>query len=1187
MDPRNFFGGGGDHQQQQQQQQYQHGDLPPELLQWHQQQQNPHFPQQQPMQSYATFPSIFQQQQQQQQQQEPFMQQDSASPTSLTQVESSSTSSPSASNAGPPKKASQAGPVRSKTKSEKASKDTTADAAGSGGGASGGDESSKAGSSKAGAGGASGKSAPSRCNGQQPCHNCINRGREDDCVYTPKPNQSQEEANLEQHLKRLFNLSQMPSQLLEAQREQGAQQFSSASPSQQPQQQHQQQAPPAMPLAGSPLSPIPMVPQSPSGSSHSWDPMAAFYAANLGQSPFSTGSSAVPQQHGVMSPTMGGPMSPWSMDLSGSAATPVTAPPHAVPGSFAGTLAGGGGVAGGDHLYRFLPVFLPPDPESPFILSLQAILPLLSHGEAHEDAENAQVSSSSSASVGADRKQQLLQVAAFYERRASEAIEAVLERAEGHLANGKTDSVTSQGSTLGVIQALAVLCVYHYGSGRALKARLKADQALGLCMAKGLHRLKRPESGDFSSSSSSSSIPATKSSFVAPDNDPFGHQSLFMDMPDVVLYEMQKRVWWTCWSSSLWCAYNTAIVPTIRADDPRVRTEVPATSDSGAWAANVKSLQLLLLIQERVLALSNGKELDEGGSGNGNGSSNGGGQHTRDESKSSTYAPSSNGGDAATPTNSSSTAEPAFHSLPSNATRQDILDSMMDIDRNLQAQIAAIESDESAFKQLCEEPEAIASSVVGRGDYKGGDDSPEALSRRLEKQLVAYLRRSAAIQVYTSSLTLHLGQAFQGATLFERKLCFLNTIGENDSSAACQVPMPDSFSAAFSSAQGGGEEEAAKSAVATAVSNAAQANVATASTQDLFARGPFLPRESLDRCVHASKRLLEIARHRRGPTTPSKEGEVKREDGTASGGDADAAKAAAAAGLSEPNPFNACSFVLISFTLLMQALAVSSGSQDATGGGEEEVGKGDQDYAGSDMDEGEGQGGSFAYTADAAGNEAGPDSDFDMDEFLSSTNNEDGPPSISAADDNDFASSGRRPSNQGRSHSSADVDAFSRGLLQSAQGAAALGGGGGSAVASGSGTPLQGSTQPQQTRRSLRSLLPTLCRRAGRFHLLLSSSTSSSSREATRDLVARIRGALYAPRAQSLLEDGRAHGRRSELVLGDEQDAIDAVRPPSLRLDGQRILGFHIDQFVYSQYNTVIVRHLTLLRVCFGACELE
>lgn len=895
---------------------------------------------------------------------------------------------------------------------------------------------------------------------------------------------------MEQHLKRLFNLSQMPSQvripgaipqLIEAQREQQhPQPFSPQSPSQ-----HSQPAPPPPPmgitspqtlsnLATGQPGPVPLIPPSPSGSNQSWDPMAAFYAANLAQSPFSSTPAAVSQQqqqHGVMSPTA--PISPWTMapqhsstGLDLSAMTAASAPPPPMAGSSSGLGNTNVGVGAGQdvhsilmgyykHLYRFLPVFLPPEyihimanrlsSDSPFILSLQAILPLLSLGEEQQGGGEPEASTSAgtqgfSFSSSQQRKEQLIQMSAFYERRASEAIEAVLERAEGHMANGKTDSVTSQGSTLGVIQALAVLCVYHYGSGRALKARLKADQALGLCMAKGLHRLKRPAeqgNGGSGSGESSASGAASKSSFVAPDNDPFGSQSLFMDMPETVLYEMQKRIWWTCWSSSLWCAYNTAIVPTIRADDPRVRTEVPATSDTQAWSANVKSLQLLLLIQERVLALSNGKDLDSGSSGSGSGhqepsggGGGGSGQHARDESKSSTYAGSSMGGDASTP----SAADAAFHSLPSNATRQDILDSMMDIDRNLQEQIRLIESDEDAFRKLCQEPEGIAAaSAVDQ------DDSPEALSRKLEKQLEAYLRRSAAIQVYTSSLTLHLGQAFQGATLFERKLCFLNTIGENDASAACQVPMPDSFTSIFgaqggSGAGGGGAGGSGQSNASDAGGDARAAaavaitNAPTATTQDLFARGPFLPRESLDRCVHASKRLLEIARHRGGGGSAR----VDAGDGSSSGG------------LSEPNPFNACSFVLISFTLLMQALAVSSGSQDLSASEGEE-----REASNDDEGQKDGGGGSNDFSFEVSGGADG-DGDFDMDDFLDGSGGGDdldeGPPSFSTE---------RRPSlsHQSRSHSSADVDAFSRGVLQSAQGAAALGGG--SAVASGSGTPLQ------------------------------------------------------------------------------------------------------------------------------------
>lgn len=45
------------------------------------------------------------------------------------------------------------------------------------------------------------------------------------------------------------------------------------------------------------------------------------------------------------------------------------------------------------------------------------------------------------------------------------------------------------------------------------------------------------------------------------------------------MLEVRKRIWWTLWSLVLWTAYNSGRIPTIRADDPRVRSELPHCSD--------------------------------------------------------------------------------------------------------------------------------------------------------------------------------------------------------------------------------------------------------------------------------------------------------------------------------------------------------------------------------------------------------------------------------------------------------------------------------------------------------------------------------------------------------------------------------------------------------------------------------
>lgn len=160
--------------------------------------------------------------------------------------------------------------------------------------------------------------------------------------------------------------------------------------------------------------------------------------------------------------------------------------------------------------------------------------------------------------------------------------------------------------------------------------------------------------------------------------------------------------------------------------------------------------------------------------------------------------------------------------------------------------------------------------------------------------------------------------------LFERKLCFLSSVGDTNNKQVCQVPMPDAYSNIFSSEQSASGLRSTEDWINdlfptfdgpmpdTRVSDwtyagdptlspmsqppkSAQSGVAQAP------KGPFDPRYSLDRCVYASKRLLELSR-------------------------GDALKV---------NPFPACSHVLIAFTLLMQALSLSNGLSDDDGAGDE------------------------------------------------------------------------------------------------------------------------------------------------------------------------------------------------------------------------------------------------------------
>lgn len=273
-----------------------------------------------------------------------------------------------------------------------------------------------------------------------------------------------------------------------------------------------------------------------------------------------------------------------------------------------------------------------------------------------------------------------------------------------------------------------------------------------------------------------------------------------------------------------------------------------------AWASSVRSLQALLLVQDRVLALSHLENNDAGEKQDPTSPISSTGLSLQSQLPFSGAPPFQS-----SPSTSGSNEVPSsFSSLPTVASKQEILSSMLQIDAALQEQIAAWEAGDGLSQVL-----------------KGARSKTSTLETA-EDDLMAYLHTSAAIQLYTSSLTLHIGQAFQGASLFERKLCFLSSVGETNDSAACQVPMPNAFL-----------DDVGAGATSTWFTDDSQQPVSMEPQQDLYARGPFLPRQSLQRCVHASKKLLEISRLSKGS-------------------------------VSSPNPFNACSFVLISFVCLMQ-----------------------------------------------------------------------------------------------------------------------------------------------------------------------------------------------------------------------------------------------------------------------------
>ncbi|KAN0064939.1 hypothetical protein ACQY0O_001996 [Thecaphora frezii] len=555
------------------------------------------------------------------------------------------------------------------------------------------------------------------------------------------------------------------------------------------------------------------------------------------------------------------------------------------------------------YLYRFIPVIPGPryidilssamQPDSSFILALQCVLPLLRNEE--QPIGSFHNMSGAGLNFGSEEKRQhLKERTTMMERKANEAIDALLERA---------DSDSSGEKYLELIQTLCVMVIYEYGTGRAIKSRLKADQALGLAMAQGLHKLKRP------SASRSGSERSAPSSFAS-TSSAGTHSLRNLGVDAGAIYEMRKRCWWVVWSLVLWSAYNTGRIPTIRADDPRVRSEVPAGSDPVAWSSNISSLQALLLVQDRVLALAQSGHAHEG--------ERPYRPSPRDVSRSPRTAISPDAASSAAqspfsfgrlmsarPESDSSGEEipTTFHTLPSNASRQEILDSMQEIDAFLQDQIRNLEKRDSRTAPLIHH-----------------SDKPDDLEH-VEEELEESLRTAAAVQLYTSSLTLHIGQAFQGASLFERKLCFLNSINDNSNpdgeGGVCCEPMPNAFydelvdvaaiepphgiPPGLSSQPHLAETSTPSSGSSPSWTSSNQARRDQPIQQDLYARGPFLPRVSLQRCIHASKKLLDIAKRSHGQSV-------------------------------NPNPFNCCSFVLISFVLLMQALAVHGGF----GGAEDE-----------------------------------------------------------------------------------------------------------------------------------------------------------------------------------------------------------------------------------------------------------
>ena len=309
-------------------------------------------------------------------------------------------------------------------------------------------------------------------------------------------------------------------------------------------------------------------------------------------------------------------------------------------------------------------------------------------------------------------------------------------------------------------------------------------------MSKGLHRL----SGTFSetrgmglstglgrmglSSSAANSSPSAGSSALPSSsslNFPFAHFA-----PQGV-HEMMKRTWWVTWSLLMWASYNTGRIPTIRADDARVTSELPDCADQQAWASNVLSLQALLLVQDRVLLLAQTEQQEIINEANAAAAQSGvAGDSTKMSplANKTTLAPPEklaelgrSFGLGAVPWQNASTAlstngatsdtalknelgtgntglPTTFSDYPQpTSSRAQVLQSMTAIDASLKEQISHIEKNPPPR-------------------WKGQTAATEMQQLEgIEEEMIAYLHLSTAIQLYTAWLTLHLSSAFQGASV--------------------------------------------------------------------------------------------------------------------------------------------------------------------------------------------------------------------------------------------------------------------------------------------------------------------------------------------------------------------------------------------------------------------------------------
>lgn len=348
----------------------------------------------------------------------------------------------------------------------------------------------------------------SKCDGDKPCKACVVRGKPDECFYTvsrrggkPKKKHPEAEQQVQNHLKSLLSMTNLPhtiripgavSHLQPFQQEAVA---GAAQQQQQPAgagnlgmtnilealQQGQVQAggqmlvPPSylMNGAGDPSASGQGVASGSSSSGPDYAQLnsaaaaaaASFFNAQQQQQQAQGGSyppsmmptspstiAASPQQAQASSETFASPRATTST---------LQPPPHAHAGLSEPSARRSLLIDYYRYIYRFIPVLLPPEhletlvqsfgPNSPFLLALQCILPLLRDEEQPPGPIHGL--NGSGLNFGSpEKKKRVRETTSYYQRQTSEAIENALEKA---------DEAEGPAAILEVIQALCVLIIYE------------------------------------------------------------------------------------------------------------------------------------------------------------------------------------------------------------------------------------------------------------------------------------------------------------------------------------------------------------------------------------------------------------------------------------------------------------------------------------------------------------------------------------------------------------------------------------------------------------------------------------------------------------------------------------------------------------------------------------------------------